>query len=56
MQTVRTGDRVERCRLGVNEVVPFGCPDGCVFFEPRSTSTAGWQVGEDQRNRPDKER
>lgn len=45
MQTVRNGERIERCRLGVNEPVPFACPEGCVFFEPRSTSSAGWQVG-----------
>lgn len=45
MQTVATGDKVERCRVGANEAVPFACPDGCVFFEPRSTSSTGWQVG-----------
>jgi hypothetical protein len=45
MQTVRSGDRVERCKLGANESVPFACPEGCVFYEPRSTSSAGWQVG-----------
>ena len=44
MQTVRGADRLERCRLGVNESIPFGCPEGCVFFEPRSTSSAGWKV------------
>ena len=46
MQTVTTGERVERCRLGASDAVPFGCPDGCLFYEPRSTSSAGWQVGE----------
>ena len=50
MQTVASGDRVERCRLGANEAVPFACPDGCVFYEARSTSTAGWQIPE--RDRP----
>ena len=34
MQTVRSGERTERCRLGAAETVPFGCPDGCVFYEP----------------------
>jgi hypothetical protein len=45
MQTVRSGERLERCSLGANEAVPFACPDGCVFYEPRRTSSAGWQVG-----------
>ena len=44
LQTTRLGERLERCRLSVNETLPFACPDGCVFFEPRRTSTAGWQV------------
>jgi len=44
MQTVRSGERVEQCRLGVGEKVPFGCPSDCLFHEPRSTSAAGWQV------------
>ena len=45
MQTVRTGERVERCKLGANEPVPFSCPEGCLFYEPRSTSATGWQMG-----------
>ncbi len=45
MQTVRSGERLERCRLGASVTVPFGCPDRCVFYERRSTSSAGWQVG-----------
>jgi hypothetical protein len=44
MRTVRSGDRTERCRLTANETLPFACPDGCVFYEPRGTSSAGWQV------------
>jgi hypothetical protein len=43
MQTVRSGERVEQCRLGANEKMPFACPDDCLFHEPRSTSSAGWQ-------------
>jgi hypothetical protein len=35
---------VERCRLDVNIAVPFGCPEDCVFFEPRHVTSAGWQV------------
>jgi hypothetical protein len=44
MRTVGSKDRLERCRLGANEVLPFACPDGCLFFEARSTSSAGWQI------------
>ncbi|MGO9558503.1 MAG: hypothetical protein ACLPQS_01810 [Acidimicrobiales bacterium] len=43
-QTVRGTERLERCRLGANETLPFACPEGCVFYEPRRTSSAGWQV------------
>ena len=34
MQTTVTAERVERCKLGVNEQVPFACPEGCLFYEP----------------------
>jgi hypothetical protein len=37
-----TGEAVERCRLNVNESNPFACPEGCLFFEPRNVSSAGW--------------
>lgn len=43
-QTVRGSERIERCRLGANGTIPFSCPEGCVFYERRSTSSAGWQV------------
>jgi hypothetical protein len=33
---------LRRCRLGVAEEKPFGCPEGCIFFEARVLSTAGW--------------
>jgi hypothetical protein len=36
------GDVLERCRLGANEEMPFACPEGCVFFEPRKISEHGW--------------
>jgi hypothetical protein len=40
-----TGDEVvQRCRLGVNEVAPFACPDDCVFLEGRSVSETGWTL------------
>ena len=45
MQTTRSGERVERCRLAVNDQVPFACPEDCLFYEPRSTSSTGWRLG-----------
>jgi len=44
MQTTARGDKLERCRVDANEQLPFACPDGCVFFEPRTVSSAGWHV------------
>lgn len=44
MQTTRAGEKVERCKIGANEPLPFACPEGCVFFEARRVSQAGWQV------------
>jgi hypothetical protein len=41
-RTTSTGEAVERCRLNANEVNPFACPEGCVFFEKRALSSAGW--------------
>jgi hypothetical protein len=38
------GDELlQRCRIGANEDTPFACPEGCLFFEPRQISSAGWQ-------------
>jgi hypothetical protein len=38
------GDELlQRCRVGANEETPFACPEGCLFFEPRKISSAGWQ-------------
>jgi hypothetical protein len=42
------GEKVQRCRLGANEEMPFGCPEHCLFFEPRSITDAGWQRFEDE--------
>jgi hypothetical protein len=28
--------------VGANETAPFACPEGCLFFEPRSITDAGW--------------
>jgi hypothetical protein len=44
MQTTARGDKVERCKMDANEPLPFACPPSCLFFEPRSVSSAGWQV------------
>ncbi len=44
MQSARNGEKLERCKLGANEALPFACPEGCVFFEPRRVSSAGWQI------------
>jgi hypothetical protein len=41
-RSLPSGEQVERCRLDVNLAVPFACPEGCVFFEPRAISAAGW--------------
>jgi hypothetical protein len=38
-----SGDLVQRCRVDANDTTPFGCPDHCLFFEPRSISNAGWE-------------
>lgn len=47
------GERIERCRIAVNEEDPFACPEGCLFFEPRRVSGAGWTVGKDDQPDPD---
>lgn len=36
------GDVLRRCRLGANEETPFACPEGCLFFEPRTVTDVGW--------------
>jgi hypothetical protein len=33
---------VQRCRMRANQEIPFACPDGCLFFEPRPITDAGW--------------
>jgi hypothetical protein len=44
MQSTRSGDKLERCKVDANEQLPFACPEGCVFYQRRSISSAGWQV------------
>jgi hypothetical protein len=49
MQTIPGGgEKLERCKIGANEPLPFACPEGCVFYEPRTVSSAGWQVAQDE--------
>jgi hypothetical protein len=53
-RTTPTGERLESCRIGVNETDPFACPPDCLFFEVRAISSAGWQVpdsGDEPRDR-----
>lgn len=50
-RTIPTGEVVQRCRMGMAEATPFGCPDDCIFFEARSITDAGWQ----SFDRPDEE-
>ena len=38
------GEVTERCKLNANEPLPFACPEGCLFYEPRGINQAGWQV------------
>jgi hypothetical protein len=33
---------VQRCRMRANQEIPFACPEGCLFFEPRPIADAGW--------------
>ncbi|MHB8467761.1 MAG: hypothetical protein ACYDH6_08095 [Acidimicrobiales bacterium] len=38
------GDAIEQCKLAVNVSEPaFACPEGCLFYEPRTISDTGWQ-------------
>jgi hypothetical protein len=38
------GDAIEQCKLAANLTDPvFACPEGCLFYEPRTISDTGWQ-------------
>ncbi|HET9060776.1 MAG TPA: hypothetical protein VFN61_12710 [Acidimicrobiales bacterium] len=41
-RSTAAGEAMERCRVGAGEEHPFACPDGCLFFEERVFSRAGW--------------
>jgi hypothetical protein len=47
-RTTGDGDVLQRCRVGANQDVPFGCVEHCLFFESRSIADAGWQRFEDR--------
>src|SRR3984957_19150842 len=47
MQTTAHEEKLERCRVGANQQLPFACPDGCLFYEPRKVSGAGWTIRRD---------
>ena len=44
MQTTAHEEKLERCRMDANEQIPFACPEGCLFYEPRKVSGAGWTI------------
>jgi len=44
MQTTTHEEKLEKCRMGANEQLPFACPDGCLFYEPRKVTGAGWTI------------
>jgi hypothetical protein len=43
-------EKVERCRLDVAELDPFGCPEGCLFFEARKIADQGWTIDPRRRD------
>jgi len=52
MQSTPRGEKLERCKVGANEPLPFACPDRCLFYEPRRVSSAGWQVPKEDEPPP----
>ncbi len=54
MQTTSHEEKLEKCRVGANEHIPFACPEGCLFYEPRKVSGAGWTVRNPATRRPDR--
>jgi hypothetical protein len=42
-RTIASGEVARNCRVGAAaSETPFTCPEGCLFFEPRTVSGAGW--------------
>jgi hypothetical protein len=52
MQSTPRGEKLERCRIDANEHLPFACPAGCVFYEPRKVASQGWHVAAPEDDRP----
>ena len=52
-RTTSLQEKVQRCRLDVALLDPFGCPEGCLFFEGRKIADVGWTV-ERRRRDPDR--
>jgi hypothetical protein len=48
-RSMASGETVQRCRLSANTDAPFACPGDCVFFEPRSLTATGWEVGDEDQ-------
>lgn len=44
LRTTPTGEALQRCRLAAAQESPFACAEGCVFFEERTLTGAGWTV------------
>jgi hypothetical protein len=44
-------ERIQRCRLDVANLDPFACPEGCIFFEERTISDAGWTIERRDKDR-----
>jgi hypothetical protein len=41
-RSTSSGEALQRCRVSANAEDPFACPEGCLFFERRAVSGAGW--------------
>ena len=52
MRTTPRGERLERCKVDANQPLPFACPEGCVFYEARKVSSAGWHVAQPRSDEP----
>ena len=48
-RSVSADELVQRCRVKSADTMPFACPDGCLFYEPRSIADAGWDRRPDER-------
>jgi len=41
-RSISSGEVLRRCRVSAASEDPFECPEGCLFFEDRAVSGAGW--------------